>query len=93
MGELSLAAARPAEARARHERARSIADRIVCPPEQARALVGIAQCDLRASQRETAMAALRQALAIYEQIQHPQARRVADTLREMSEGPEDGPGR
>jgi hypothetical protein len=39
------------------------------------------------------MAALRQALAIYEQIQHPQARRVADTLREMSEGPEDGPGR
>jgi hypothetical protein len=39
------------------------------------------------------MAALVQALAIYEQIQHPQAQRVADTLREMSEGPEDGPVR
>jgi len=89
MGELSLAASRPAEARARHEQARSIATRIACPPEQARALVGIARCDLRARQRETARAALQQALEIYEQIQHPQARQVADTLREMSDGAEE----
>ena len=47
------------------------------------------RCDLRARQRETARAALQQALEIYEQIQHPQARQVADTLREMSDGAEE----
>ena len=51
--------------------------------------MGIARCDLRARQRETARAALQQALEIYEQIQHPQARQVADTLREMSDGAEE----
>ena len=85
MGELALAASRPADSRARHEQARDIiASRAAVPPEQARALEGIARADLAAGQREAAAAGLRQALAIYQRIGHPRAQRVAETLDEFA---------
>jgi tetratricopeptide (TPR) repeat protein/transcriptional regulator with XRE-family HTH domain len=83
MGELSLASGPPAEARAWHEQALVIAAEIASRPEEARALEGIGRSYLRAGERDPGVAALRQALATYQQIGSPNATRVAATLRDL----------
>ena len=81
MGELALADAREADARSYHERARVIADRIDLPPEQARALEGLAHCSLHRGDRPGAATSFRRAMAIYQPLSPARARRIEETLR------------
>jgi hypothetical protein len=50
--------------------------------EEARALEGIGQCHLQNDNLVEGAAQLRQALAIYQRIGNPAARRIQETLRQ-----------
>jgi hypothetical protein len=80
MGEWSLEASSPAEARGRHGDALAIAREITSPLEEARALEGIGNCHLREGRVADGDARLRQALAIYLRISSPHAKRIKATL-------------
>jgi len=80
MGELALADAREADARSCHARAQAIADRIDLPPEQARALEGIARCALHGGYRGEAAALFRTALSIYQQFSAVHTQRIEEVL-------------
>ena len=82
MGEVSLACSAPAEAHAHHEQAHAIATGITSPLEEARALEGIGRCHFHQRQLEKGGEALRQALAIYQQIGSPRAQRVVTALHD-----------
>jgi tetratricopeptide (TPR) repeat protein/transcriptional regulator with XRE-family HTH domain len=79
LGELSLRTSATQESRNHHAAALAIASELGTPGEQARALEGIGRGLLHRDPAEAA-AHLRQALAIYQKIGAPDARRVQDTL-------------
>jgi tetratricopeptide (TPR) repeat protein/transcriptional regulator with XRE-family HTH domain len=79
LGELSLRTSAAQESRTHHAAALAIARELGTPGEQARALEGIGRGLLHRDPAEAA-AHLRQALAIYQKIGAPDARRVQDTL-------------
>jgi tetratricopeptide (TPR) repeat protein len=81
LGELSCQTSAPQEARDRHGQALAIAREIGSPLEQARALAGIGMSLLPGRPAE-ATGQLREALAIFQRIGVPEARRVQDTLDE-----------
>ena len=81
MGELALTDARPADADSCYQRAQAIADRIDLPPEQARALEGLAWCSLCRGDRDSAAASLRRALAIYRDLGPVHVWRIEEALR------------
>jgi molybdopterin/thiamine biosynthesis adenylyltransferase len=61
----------------------TIARGLGTPPEEARALEGIGHSHLRDGHASEAATCLRQALAIYQRIAAPAARRVQETLRQL----------
>jgi tetratricopeptide (TPR) repeat protein/transcriptional regulator with XRE-family HTH domain len=79
LGELSFQTSAPQEARSHHSQALAIARELGAPLEEARALEGIGRSLLHQDSAE-AVAHLRQALEIYQNIGAPDARRVQDTL-------------
>jgi tetratricopeptide (TPR) repeat protein len=79
LGELSRLTSAAAQAREYHGQALAIARDLGTPLEEARALEGIGE-SLLADDTVAAAASLRQALAIYQRIGTPGARRVQDTL-------------
>jgi molybdopterin/thiamine biosynthesis adenylyltransferase len=66
-----------------HAQALAIARQLGTPPEQARALEGIGHSHLRDGHASEATASLEQALAIYQRIGSPAARRVQETLLQL----------
>jgi tetratricopeptide (TPR) repeat protein len=81
LGELSSRTSATGEARDHHCQALVIARDLGAPLQEARALEGIGQSLLDRNHAEAA-AHLRRALAIYQRIGAPGARRVRDTLNE-----------
>jgi tetratricopeptide (TPR) repeat protein len=81
LGELSLRTSATAQARDQHSRALAIARDISAAPEEARALEGIGHSHLQEGNPGQAVAALRQALTIYQRTGAPGAERVQETLR------------
>ena len=81
LGELSSRTADGHQARDHHIQALAIARELGTPPEEARALEGIGHSHLRDGNSAQAAAPLRDALAIYQRIGSPAARRVEETLR------------
>jgi tetratricopeptide (TPR) repeat protein len=79
LGELSLQTSATQQARDYHGQALAIARDLGAPLEEARALEGIGESQPR-DDTVAAAASLRQALAIYQRIGSPRARRVQDTL-------------
>ena len=82
LGELASRTADGRQARDHHARALGIARQIDTPLEQARALEGTGRSHLRDGNPAQAAAPLRDALAIYQRIASPAARRVEETLRQ-----------
>ena len=80
LGELSSRTSASQLARERHTRALAIACDIGMPLEEARALEGIGHSYLQDGTTDEGAAHLRQALAIYQRIGAPGARRVQETL-------------
>jgi tetratricopeptide (TPR) repeat protein/transcriptional regulator with XRE-family HTH domain len=81
LGELASRTADGRQARDHHAQALAIARDLGTPQEQARALEGIGHSHLRDGNPTQAAAPLRDALAIYQRIGSPAARRVEETLR------------
>jgi tetratricopeptide (TPR) repeat protein len=79
LGELSSRTSATRQARHQHDQALAIARDLGARLEEARALEGIGRSLLHSSPAEAAVY-LRQALAIYQHIGTPGARRVQDTL-------------
>jgi tetratricopeptide (TPR) repeat protein/transcriptional regulator with XRE-family HTH domain len=79
LGELSLQTSATQQARDYHGQALALARDLGAPLEEARALEGIGESQL-GDDTVAAAASLRQALAIYQRIGSPGARRVQDTL-------------
>ena len=84
LGELSLAASHPGRARAWHCQALHIARDIATALEEARAIEGTGRCDLHGRQRDSGLALLREALAIYQRLRSPNAEGIEATLREFA---------
>jgi tetratricopeptide (TPR) repeat protein/transcriptional regulator with XRE-family HTH domain len=82
LGQLASWAADGRQARDHHAQALAIARDLGTPPEQARALEGIGRSHLSDGHPAQAAALLRDALAIYQRIASPAARRVDETLRQ-----------
>jgi tetratricopeptide (TPR) repeat protein/transcriptional regulator with XRE-family HTH domain len=82
LGELASRTANGHQARDHHARALPIARDLGASPEEARALEGIGYSHLRDGDPAQAAATLRKALAIYQSIGSPAARRVEETLRQ-----------
>jgi hypothetical protein len=82
LGELASRTADGRQARDHHARALAIARDLGTPPEEARALEGIGHSHLRDGNPTQAAAPLRNALALYQRIGSPAARRVEETLRQ-----------
>ena len=78
---LSLRSSATSPARDHHTQALAIARDISAPPEEARALEGIGNGHLRDGNPSEAAAHLQQALAIYQRIGAPEAKRTEETLR------------
>ena len=81
LGELSSRTSATHLAREHHTRALAIASDFGVPLEEARALEGIGQAHLRDGNCGDGEALLQQALAIYQRIGAPAARRVRKTLQ------------
>jgi tetratricopeptide (TPR) repeat protein/transcriptional regulator with XRE-family HTH domain len=81
LGELSSRTADGRQARDDHAQALAIARDLGVPAEEARALEGIGRSHLRDGNPTQAAAPLRDALAIYQRIGGPAARRVEETLK------------
>jgi tetratricopeptide (TPR) repeat protein/transcriptional regulator with XRE-family HTH domain len=90
LGRLSLQTSATQQACDYHSQALAIARDLGAPLEQARALEGIGQ-SLLADDTVTAAASLRQALAIYQNIRGPDARRVQDALDALDVADHRGP--
>ena len=84
LGELASRTAATCQARDHHSQALAIAREIGAPLEQARALEGTGHSHLQDGHHDEGIAFLRQALAIYQRIGAPAARRVHDTLASHS---------
>ena len=82
LGELASRTADGRQARDHHARALAIARDLGATPEEARALEGIGRSHLCDGNPAQAAAPLRDALAIYQRIAAPAARRVEETLRQ-----------
>jgi tetratricopeptide (TPR) repeat protein len=80
LGELSLASGNHDEARGRYTQALTIATEKGSRIEKARALEGIGRCLLHDDGPSKAMAHLRQALAIYQEISSRYAQQLSSTL-------------
>jgi len=80
LGELASRTADGRQARDHHAQALAIARDLGIPLEEARALEGIGHSHLRDSHASEGTACLEQALAIYQRIAAPAARRVQETL-------------
>ena len=89
LGELASRTSDTGQARDHHGQALAIARDIGAPLEEARALEGIGHSHLQDGNPSRAAAHLRQALAIYQRIGSPAARRVEDALRRC--GPDSAP--
>jgi tetratricopeptide (TPR) repeat protein/DNA-binding XRE family transcriptional regulator len=83
VGELSARTSAAEQARERHTQALAIARDINAAPEEARALEGLGRAHLLEGNPGEGAAHLRHALAIYQRIASPAARRVQDTLRQI----------
>jgi class 3 adenylate cyclase/tetratricopeptide (TPR) repeat protein len=83
LGELASRTADGLQARDHHARALAIAREIDTPLEEARALEGTGHSHLHDRHASEGTACLEQALAIYQQIGAPAARRVQDTLLQL----------
>jgi tetratricopeptide (TPR) repeat protein/transcriptional regulator with XRE-family HTH domain len=90
LGELSLQASATQQAREYHGQALAIARDLGAPLEQARALEGIGR-SLLGDDTAVAATSLRQALAIYQNIRGPGARRVQDALDALDVADHRGP--
>jgi tetratricopeptide (TPR) repeat protein len=82
LGELSSRTAATRQARDQHAQALAIARDLGTAPDEARALEGIGRSHLQDGHASEGTACLRQALAIYQRIRSPAARRVQHTLRD-----------
>jgi Tetratricopeptide repeat len=82
LGELSSRTAETQQARDYHSQALVIARGLGAPREEARALEGIGHSHLQDGNPGEGIAHLKQALAIYQRIGAPRARRVQETLRQ-----------
>ena len=82
LGELSSRTAATRQARDQHAQALAIARDLGTAPDEARALEGIGRSHLQDGHASEGTACLRQALAIYQRIGSPAARRVQHTLRD-----------
>ena len=82
LGELSTRTAASQQAREHHTHALTLGCELGVPLEEARALEGIGRSHLRDGNPAQAAALLRDALAIYQRIESPAARRVKETLRQ-----------
>jgi len=91
LGELASRTSATSQAREYHSQALAIARHIGAPLEEARALEGTGRSHLQDACRDEGIAFLRQALAIYQRIGAPAARRVCDAL--ASQGSLNGQGR
>jgi tetratricopeptide (TPR) repeat protein/transcriptional regulator with XRE-family HTH domain len=85
LGELSSRTADGRQARDHHARALAIAREIGTPLEEARALEGTGHSHLHDGHVGEGTACLRQALAIYQRIAAPAARRVQETLLQLGQ--------
>jgi tetratricopeptide (TPR) repeat protein/transcriptional regulator with XRE-family HTH domain len=85
LGELASRTAGGRQARDYHARALVIARDLGTPLEEARALEGIGHSHLHDGHASEAAACLQQALAIYQRIAAPAARRVQETLLQFSQ--------
>ena len=90
LGGLSLQTSATQQARDYHSQALAIARDLGAPLEQARALEGIGQ-SLVSDDTAAAAVSLRQALAIYQNIRGPGARRVQDALDTLDVADHRGP--
>ena len=86
LGELASRTADGRQARDYHAQALAIARDLGTPPEEARALEGIGHSHLHDGHLGEGTAHLQQALAIYQRIAAPAARRVQETLHQISQG-------
>ena len=82
LGELASRTSATEQARDYHNQANAIACQIGAPLEEARALEGIGQSHLQDGNPNQTIASLREALAIYQRIGSPGARRVRETLHQ-----------
>jgi tetratricopeptide (TPR) repeat protein/transcriptional regulator with XRE-family HTH domain len=82
LGELSTRIAASQQAREHHAHALALARELGVPLEEARALEGIGRSHLCDGNPAPAAAPLRNALAIYQRITNPAARRVEEILRQ-----------
>jgi tetratricopeptide (TPR) repeat protein len=83
LGELASRTADGRQARDYHARALAIARELGTPLEEARALEGTGRSHLRDGDASEAAARLEQALAIYQRIAAPAARRVQESLLQL----------
>jgi Tfp pilus assembly protein PilF len=86
LGELASRTTDGGQARRHHAQALALARDLSTPPEEARALEGIGRSHLRDGHSSEAAAYLEQALAIYQRIAAPAARRVQETLLQFRQG-------
>ncbi len=82
MGDLALTFEAPAQAHTHYELALTVAVGITSAHEEARALEGIGQCQLRQGHPDAAAPPLRQALAIYQRLGSANAQRVEKVLHD-----------
>jgi tetratricopeptide (TPR) repeat protein len=82
LGELRLATARIADARAIYDEALAALREIPSPAEEARSLEGLGRCHLHAGEAAAAASSLRQAREIYARIGSPGVDRIDVLLRE-----------
>ncbi len=96
LGELSSRTSATSQARERHTQALAITRDISAPLEEARALEGIGQCHVQNDDLGNGVAYLRRALAIYQRIGAPHARRLQEILAQpgqLTNQPDHGPSR
>jgi tetratricopeptide (TPR) repeat protein len=86
LGELASRTADGRQARDHHAQALAIARQLGTPAGEARALDGIGHSHLRDGHPRKSTAWLKQALTIYQRIGSPNARRVQETLLQLSQG-------
>ena len=82
LGQVMSRSADSQQARDHHARALTIAREISDPLQEARALEGLGHCLLHDANLSDAAAHWQQALTIYQRIGAPDARRIAETLRQ-----------
>ena len=88
LGDLMVASGQAGLAQDFYERALTIARPVAAPLEQAHALAGLGECQLRDGQIADGVAALREAAAIYHDLDFPDAQRLDAILREEERRPE-----